>query len=141
FFIQHGAPIPDITPFQSLTFSATSPTRTFNVALNSDRTFTLSAVPQPAKGDFNGDGIVDAQDYNIWRADFGTNNAAADGNEDGVVNLGDYVVWRNHLAPASGSGASQIAAVPEPAIAAYLVLGAVSLLQSFRRDLRDRKAT
>ncbi len=48
FFVQHGGPVPDVTPFSSLTFSAVSPTRTFDVTLNSDRTFTLTAVPEPS---------------------------------------------------------------------------------------------
>lgn len=54
------------------------------------------AVPDIA-GDFNGDGCVDTEDYNLWRSDFGSTDSPADGNGDGIVNGADYTVWRDHL--------------------------------------------
>jgi hypothetical protein len=48
FFVQHGGPVPSVTPFSAITWSAMSPGRTFNVVLNPDRTFTLTTVPEPA---------------------------------------------------------------------------------------------
>ena len=50
-------------------------------------------------GDFNDDGIVDAGDYQVWRAQFGQagQSLSADGNRDGVVDAADYVVWRKGL--------------------------------------------
>ncbi|HEX4413149.1 MAG TPA: S8 family serine peptidase [Lacipirellulaceae bacterium] len=67
--------------------------------------WTVAAATQASLGDFNGDGVVDSQDYNVWRSDFGSGNAAADANGDGVVNAADYVVWRDHLGQSVGSGA------------------------------------
>lgn len=49
-------------------------------------------------GDYNGDGWVDAADYQLWKSEFGsTDNSPADGNGDGVVNLADYTVWRDNV--------------------------------------------
>jgi hypothetical protein len=78
-------------------------------------------------GDFDGNGTVDSQDYNVWLANFGSTTAlAADGNGNGVVDAGDYVVWRKTFGTAGpGAGASTLApgAVPEPST---LVLGLVA---------------
>ena len=65
-------------------------------------------------GDYNGDGIVDAQDYNVWRGGLGTDvtpGTGADGNGNEKIDAADYVVWRNSLT--AGSGTS-LASVPEP---------------------------
>jgi hypothetical protein len=95
-------------------------------------------------GDYDGNGVVDSQDYNVWTSSFGsTTNLAADGNGDGVVNAGDYTVWRDHLGMSSGPGAgggagsSRTAAVPEPATLASLVVGAglFLLIGAKRRSL------
>ena len=71
-------------------------------------------------GDFNGNGTVGPEDYNVWKANFGsTTLLAADGNGDGIVDAADYTVWRNNLGatlPGGGSaGASPShTAAPEP---------------------------
>ena len=48
-------------------------------------------------GDYDQNGLVDAGDYDAWRAAFGTADAAVDGNGDGVVDAADYVLWRRAL--------------------------------------------
>jgi hypothetical protein len=49
----------------------------------------------PVLGDYDIDGDVDSQDYNPYRSAFGSNYLlAADGNGDNVVDAADYVVWR-----------------------------------------------
>lgn len=54
--------------------------------------------PNP-RGDYSGDGAVNAADYTLWRDTLGQGVVApgsgADGNEDGAVNPGDYLVWAN----------------------------------------------
>jgi glucose/arabinose dehydrogenase len=52
----------------------------------------------PIAGDYDIDGDVDQDDYNVWRSSFGsTLLLAADGNGDGVVDAADYTVWRDNL--------------------------------------------
>jgi cytochrome c peroxidase len=78
-------------------------------------------------GDYDGNGVVDADDYDVWRLNFGaTQSLAADGNGDLVVNAADYVVWRDNVGRTwqSLSGAGSIAAgVPEPAAICLAALG------------------
>lgn len=81
------------------------------------------------QGDFNGDGDVDADDFNGWKAAFGTRldvyGLGADGNFDGRVDAADYVIWRNQL----GTGAAAAAAsVPEPSAGVLISLAASSLI-------------
>jgi hypothetical protein len=67
-----------------------------------------------ATGDYNGDQVVDSQDYAAWRNNFGgsvTPGTGADGNNNGVIDSGDYIIWRKALNAGSGSS---LASVPEP---------------------------
>jgi hypothetical protein len=53
-------------------------------------------------GDYNLNGSVGVDDYQFWKASYGTIVVAgtgADGNGDGFVDAADYTVWRNQLAP------------------------------------------
>ncbi len=91
------------------------------------------------QGDYNGDGVVDQADYQVWRTSFGNTTALqADGNENGVVDGSDYIVWRANLGRtwldlATGSGTSALeAAIPEPA-SLILISTAVFLFPIRRR--------
>jgi dockerin type I repeat protein len=70
-------------------------------------------------GDYDLSGTVDAADYDIWRANFGTSTDSSplvrgDGNGDGRVDAADYIVWRRHFGAASPLAATaRHAAVPE----------------------------
>lgn len=64
-------------------------------------------------GDYNGNGIVDAADFVIWRRAIATGNLAADGNHDGVINTQDYTVWRNRFGNSLGTGTT-VSSIPEP---------------------------
>jgi hypothetical protein len=73
-----------------------------------------TAPPLVVQGDYDGDQIVNAQDYTVWRGNFDGNvtpGTGADGNGNGVIDGADYVVWRNNVT--SGSGTT-LASVPEP---------------------------
>lgn len=86
-------------------------------------------------GDYDRNGTVDAQDYVVWKALYGTTNLAADGNGDNVVDAADYVVWRNHFGDtAQGALALPAAAVPEPATMVLLSLVAVAALTMRARN-------
>ncbi|WDP90913.1 MAG: hypothetical protein HUN04_14900 [Desulfobacter sp.] len=43
--------------------------------------------------DYNNDGIVNMDDYNVFYGTYGTNNADSDMNGDGIVNMDDYNVF------------------------------------------------
>jgi hypothetical protein len=86
--------------------------------------WTLPIVTHASIGDYDGNGIVNAADYMVWKNAFRTVNSAVDGNGDGVVNAADYTIWRDHLGqtvPGSGSAA----AVSEPWSVCLLLVGAV----------------
>jgi hypothetical protein len=73
-----------------------------------------------SSGDYNGNHLVDAADYGVWRktpANFGTNAAG-------------YAAWRSHFGNTAAAGAGLLmgTAVPEPAT---LALGFVSLVALF----------
>jgi hypothetical protein len=80
-------------------------------------------------GDYNGDGVVDANDYTLWRDKLGsTSDLRADGNGDGMIDDADYGVWQSSFGAtyASGAGAAS-AAVPEPATLLMLLVGIAGL--------------
>jgi hypothetical protein len=92
-----------------------------------------SGTPISAKGDYNNDGIVDSNDYQVWRTNFGsTSQLDADGNGNGIVDAADYTIWRDHLGQMAGSGSA--AAVPESSSVVLLLTGIVlacaTILQS-----------
>jgi ELWxxDGT repeat protein len=61
--------------------------------------FTQVLIDPPALvGNFDRSGGVDAADRNVWVADYGSSmRLHGDGNGDGVVNAADYTVWRDNL--------------------------------------------
>jgi hypothetical protein len=76
----------------------------------------LVTFSSPLPGDFNGDNVVDAADYAVWRKT--PNNFGGD--------PAGYNTWRSHFGQTAGSssGVSTNAAVPEPATLALLMLAA-----------------
>jgi hypothetical protein len=88
-------------------------------------------------GDYNGNGVVDAADYTVWRDTLNTNVAAgtgADGNQNGMIDTGDYTFWKTRFGNNVGSGAGLSAAVPEPATAWILLIGLVAMLSQRGRN-------
>jgi hypothetical protein len=90
-------------------------------------------------GDYNGNGVVDAADYVLWRKTLNQPafpaGSGADGNANGTIDSGDYDFWRarfGNSVPGGASGAVN-GAVPEPASAALLLLGALFVAAFGRR--------
>lgn len=51
-------------------------------------------------GDYNSNGIVDTQDYDLWMTTFNSTVwLFADGNENGIVDAADFVIWLDNYAP------------------------------------------
>lgn len=59
----------------------------------------LAGAFDPVPGDYDGSGVVDTADYELWRSTFLTTGLQlpADGNGNGVVDAADYTVWRDNL--------------------------------------------
>jgi prepilin-type N-terminal cleavage/methylation domain-containing protein len=88
-------------------------------------------------GDYDRNGVVDAEDFAKWRSAFGSPVAAgagADGNGSGIVDAADYVVWRRHFNPATAAAA---AAVPEPS--ASMLAAAAFAVAGWRRRYRPSR--
>jgi hypothetical protein len=96
-----------------------------------------------ATGDYNGNGVVDAADFVLWRETLDQPAAppgsGADGSANGTVDTADYEFWRarfgNQVAGGSGQ-AALAAAVPEPASVVYLTMasGMIALRIACRRQ-------
>ena len=96
--------------------SAANPIYTPTVGDTFDIITLTSFVPA---GDYDGSGMVGPEDYDLWRASFGTDNAAADGNGNGIVDAADYVLWRKNfgqmnVTPGSISGTFDDVAITDP---------------------------
>ncbi|MEO1497399.1 MAG: hypothetical protein AAFV43_09640 [Planctomycetota bacterium] len=75
-------------------------------------------------GDYNGDGVVDAADYTVYRDNLGsTTNLAADGDLDGVIDSDDYGVW---VANFGATAVTASVAIPEPSAVTLLLLAGTS---------------
>jgi len=94
-------------------------------------------------GDYNGNGVVDAADYTVWRNTLNQtgSNLAADGNGDNLVDAADYAFWKARFGNTTGAGAiasgpagASVAAVPEPATAALLAVALLAACAARRRE-------
>ena len=88
-------------------------------------TYVTTGVP----GDYNGNGIVDAADYTVWRDSLGKTGTglAADGDGNNAVDQADYTYWKTRFGNTSGSGAGQAGSVPEPTSLVLTLLALVLL--------------
>ena len=85
-------------------------------------TFAEALDPDPGlDGDFNGDGVVDAADYVVWR-------------KNGLTQA-QFDLWRANFGENGGGGSVAGAAVPEPTTGLIFTVGIV-LLSAMRRQLR-----
>lgn len=96
-----------------------------------------AAGPSPT-GDYNGDHVVDAADYILWRktlnATVSPNGSGADGNSDGTINPADYTFWRNRFGNTAAAGTSSLTEtnVPEPATIILEFLAILTLVWQLR---------
>jgi hypothetical protein len=75
-------------------------------------------------GDYNGDHVVSAADYTVWRNLLGSNTALTNETASfGIVDDADYAAWKDNYGATDGGGSASV--VPEPTT---LMLGGLSLL-------------
>jgi hypothetical protein len=124
--------------WRQFSFNATAPAGTVNVRVSAGAAnmyntavnpqsamfddFSLTTVSVGVPGDYNGNGIVDAADYVLWRKGGPLQNEV---DTPGTVNSADYTAWRARFGNISGSGSGNLlaAAVPEPATYGLAMLG------------------
>src|SRR5262249_5761235 len=81
------ANLPHTAPNGSIAITANPALFVFGSAANTAGFKVILPVP----GDYNGNGIVDAADFTVWRDTLGsTTDLRADGDSDGIVNQLDY---------------------------------------------------
>ncbi|MGD9637101.1 MAG: hypothetical protein AB7U97_27715, partial [Pirellulales bacterium] len=103
----------------------------------------LSTVSPGLAGDYNGDSIVNAADYSVWRDHLGLVGGATasqgDGDGDGDVDNLDYTVWKSNYGMSGPFGAGAVAgnsqAVPEPTAWLTVCLG-LALVATYGRSCR-----
>jgi hypothetical protein len=124
----------------------TPPTYPTSLAANMPTNFagatgSINLSIPPNNGDYNGDLVVNAADYTVWRNTFGigvTQGSGADGNNSRTIDVGDYTFWKSRygtLIEGSGAGQGGNLQVPEPSNLSTM-LAALGLL--FIRRNRPR---
>jgi hypothetical protein len=88
-------------------------------------------------GDYNGNNVVDAADYVVWRETLGQNvspGTGADGDRSSIIDDGDYNFWRMRFGSVvSGSSIGSGTGVPEPTAGAVLIGALAVVAVSLRR--------
>jgi hypothetical protein len=104
-----------------------------DVLLTNDLQLEIVVDAASLDGDFNGDGIVNAADYVVWRNGLDTDYEQS-----------DYDVWVEHFGNRLEDASGTVAAVPEPAGWFLLAFGTMAGLRRWRlshsqiRRLRNR---
>lgn len=110
----------------TLTASAAGLTTEVEATLSDEGAVVQIMLPYLV-GDYNGDGVVDAADYTVWRDAYATQNLVADGDNNGVVDMDDYLLWSNRY----GASLPQSSALstPEPATCGLLACACLLLMR------------
>jgi hypothetical protein len=134
----------DVTNFQ---ISPNGQRVVYRADADTDEEFNLYSVQLTANvaipGDYNGNGVVDAADYTIWRDTLNsTTDLRANGDNSGAsagkIDQADYLFWKSHFGMHGGSGAETVSTVPEPASSVLLLLaGSAACATSFGRFFLD----
>jgi autotransporter-associated beta strand protein len=88
-------------------------------------------------GDFNGDGVVDAADYPVWRDNLGASESVLPQGSfvpgNGTIDAEEYNLWRSQFGTTAASlnSAGGLASVPEPN-STILALAAMAVVVGYR---------
>ena len=97
---------------------------------------SLTPIPLLA-GDYNGNGVVDAADYTVWRNNLGTSNALPNDPIGGIIGVAQYDQWKSNFATSPGAGADSATnqfAVPEATTFALVLTAGVVRLSRARQS-------
>ena len=90
-------------------------------------------VPTGLIGDFNGNGVVDAADYVVWRNASPTDTLPND-DTPGAVDASDYLDWRANFGLSAPAGSAALGTDPIPEPAGVLLLLSAMLAGSLARN-------
>jgi hypothetical protein len=100
----------------------------------------LALVPPPIPvilGDFTENGVVDANDYVVWRKNVDGGTPLPNDNGLGTpIGTAHYDLWRAHFGATSGSGSLAAGAVPEPTSVLLAIASGAWVLGGCRRGSR-----
>jgi hypothetical protein len=102
-------------------------------------TMAECTAPAGVAGDYNGNSVVDAADYTVWRDHLGQTSPTYTlpndgGTSTGVVDPADYTFWKSRFGATSGAGSLSNGAVPEPSSVLMALIALVAFVV-FRRDV------
>ncbi|QDT73170.1 hypothetical protein [Lacipirellula limnantheis] len=99
-------------------------------AIFKDFSVVVGSAPSE-NADFNGDNLVDGQDFLIWQKNFGvgTSHEAGDADGNSLVNDADLTIWKTQF----GGAPAAIASVPEPSTAILAACGLIAAMWASRR--------
>jgi hypothetical protein len=84
----------------------------FNGAAPDLGAFETGAPPPMLPGDYNGDNMVDAADYAVWRDNLDQSVSLPNDLTPGSVDAADYGVWQTNFGRSGGSGAGAQISLP-----------------------------
>ena len=90
-------------------------------------------------GDYNFDGLVDGEDYELWRSQYGATTpqpvdiGEADGNRDGQIDAADYTIWRDSLFAITATTASIPTPEPGGLMFFFAAIGTIAIRRSADR--------
>jgi hypothetical protein len=117
-----------------------------SVAAEDDVAFPWAEQQTSLPGDYNGDGVVNAADYTIWRDTLGASavsGLAADGSGNHLVDQPDYDLWKMHFGEkaqitfnsVAGAGSLSGVGVPEPPSIVLILIGGFAIAAIYRGRL------
>lgn len=98
--------------------------------------FRFSTAAAGIAGDYNGDGMVDAADFSVWRDNEGSSNPLLNDPTGGVVGQAQYDTWAANY----GTTSSATTQIPEAGSVALVLAASVAGLLSTGRRLQHRPA-
>jgi glucosylceramidase len=83
---------------------------------------SLTSVPL-LTGDYDGNGVVDAADYTVWRDNFGTTNKLPNDPIGGTISESQFVQWRTNFGATNAIQRTLASAIPEPSALELCLVG------------------